>query len=396
VNHHPHFEGIVKDYVQLAVEGLPQMFDQNSGLFCNSFKKIDGRFVQEGRSPRYTMMTLLGLDQLERAGGQSPLPIQPVLDGLLGQLDWVDCIGDLGLLLWVCAALAAERLPEIGKRLEISTALARYEGGKTGNTMELAWFLTGLCHWGLARPEQLSGLRELASATYLKIRDNQGAQGIFAHMARTGSLRGRIRGWIGTFADQVYPIYAFAKYADAYHIEQAAQEAVACAHAICQAQGPLGQWCWHYDSTNGRLVAGYPVFSVHQHAMGPMALFALQETTGTDFGPWIYKGLEWVAANELHVDMRDSAAKLIWRCIGRPRWKRSLDTLFGRAVKPVSNGSPGQFRILHECRPYELGWLLFAFAGRTAQSLRPADESSALRDGFEPAVPLEARGAARS
>jgi hypothetical protein len=383
VNHPTDFAGIVQDYVQLAVNGLPQMFDQDSGVFCNSFKKIDGRLVQEGRSHRYTMMTLLGLDQLERAGGQSPLPVKPVLDGLLAQLDWVNCIGDLGLLLWACAAIAPERLPELGKRLEISTALARYEGGKTGNTMELSWFLAGLCHWGLARPEQLSGLREVAWATYLKIRNNQGDQGIFAHMSRTGSLRGRIRGWIGTFADQVYPIYAFAKFADAYHIDQAAQEASACARAICEAQGPLGQWCWHYNSTNGRLVAGYPVFSVHQHAMGPMALFALQETTGVDFGPWIYKGLEWIAANELHVDMQDRAENVIWRCIGRPRWKRSLDTVFGRAVKPAASGSPGQFRILYECRPYELGWLLYAFALRASKGCGPAGQPQAVLNSID-------------
>ena len=41
-----------------------------------------------------------------------------------------------------------------------------------------------------------------------------------------------------------------------------------CAHGLCQAQGALGQWWWHYDSLRGRVFEGYPVFSVHQHGMG--------------------------------------------------------------------------------------------------------------------------------
>ena len=45
----------------------------------------------------------------------------------------------------------------------------------------------------------------------------------------------------------------------------------------------MGEWPWHYDSVTGRVVSRYPVFSVHQHAMGPMMLFAASEATGVDF-----------------------------------------------------------------------------------------------------------------
>jgi hypothetical protein len=33
-------------------------------------------------------------------------------------------------------------------------------------------------------------------------------------------------------------------------------------------------------------------------------------------------------------------------------------------------GTPAELRILHECRPYELGWLLYAFAGRESDGMQ--------------------------
>ena len=58
------------------------------------------------------------------------------------------------------------------------------------------------------------------------------------------------------------------------------------------------------------LLDGYPVFSVHQHAMGPMTLFGLGEAAQCDFDPWIYKGLRWInSANELGLTWRTNSAR---------------------------------------------------------------------------------------
>jgi hypothetical protein len=106
----------------------------------------------------------------------------------------------------------------------------------------------------------------------------------------------------------------------------------------------------------------FPVFSVHQHAMGPMALIALGEAIQSDFSPWIFKGLQWIDNNELGIDMRDDSANVVWRCIGRNQptriWNLAINTLTGREDRESRNG----LRPLYECRPYELGWLLYAFA----------------------------------
>ena len=62
------------------------------------------------------------------------------------------------------------------------------------------------------------------------------------------------------------------------------------------------------------------MYSVHQHAMAPMALFAAQDACNADFREPIYKGLEWIGgANELQQDLEDKSASVIWRCICPPK-----------------------------------------------------------------------------
>jgi hypothetical protein len=354
-------------FVSLAVRGLVPMFNPQRQLFCYKLKKTETGLVQEGLSHRYTMMTLMGLHRLEQAGMSSPLDTKPILETLLGDLSWVDNIGDLGVLLSLCGQACPERFPAIETRLELQTALNRYRGARQCITMELAWFLTGLSYCGLAHPEKRREFEPLAFETYRILTRNQGARGFFGHSSRTGSLAGWSRGRIGSFADQVYPIYAFAQFAKAYQHDEAAQRALKCALGICEVQGPKGQWWWHYDALGGRVADGYPVFSVHQHAMGPMTLFGLGDVINHNFDEWIYKGLSWINSNnELGYDMEDAANNVIWRCIFRSRRSlgRYVKAAFGRYSEITQHENREDLKILFECRPYELGWLLYGFANR--------------------------------
>ena len=78
----------------------------------------------------------------------------------------------------------------------------------------------------------------------------------------------------------MYPIQALARLHRSADDPEALAVAGTVAGAICSAQGADGQWWWHYDSRTGAVVEGYPVYSVHQHAMGPMALLDLADAGG--------------------------------------------------------------------------------------------------------------------
>jgi hypothetical protein len=96
-----------------------------------------------------------------------------------------------------------------------------------------------------------------------------------------------------------------------------------------------------------------------------MALQALSAVTGrADFTPALERGLRWIAgSNTLHLDMRDLPQKLIWRSIAfaspAPKVQELACFLSRRTPRPVLQNP----HVVLECRPYELGWALYALAG---------------------------------
>jgi len=338
------------------------MFNVEHQVFCHRLRQSQTGLVQEGLSYRYTLMTLLGLHRAERAGFVSPVPILSVLEGLLGDLKWSEGIGDLGLLIWACAVISPAWLPEA---LAAANLRAYFDGSvevRERRTLELSWLLAGLSHAARADDESRESVSGLARRTFDLLRENQGGRGTFGHLAANGTIAGYLRGRIGSFADQVYPIYAFSRFAQAYDASDALERAKQCADSICRVQGSEGQWWWHYDGRNGGVLEEYPVYSVHQEGMAPMALFALEQAAGLDYKAHIFRGLNWIAGqNELAVDMRHESG-LVWRCL-RHRSKFGLYRERAKGFLNLPKGTgPEDLMILRECRPYELGWLLYAFA----------------------------------
>jgi hypothetical protein len=350
--------------LELAASGLPQMFDPERQLFSHTMLRQDGKLVSIGASHRYTMMTLLGLHRLEQSGEMSPVPVLPALDRLVSDLGWIEGTGDLGLLLWACAVISPNHLVPVLQRSQFGQALTRYADSRRASTMELAWLLTGLAYTMERLPGANSTIGDTARTAYRMLRANQGEGGVFGHMSSRHSLPGFLRGRIGSFADQVYPIYAFSQFAIATGDDDARSRALQCARSICRWQGEQGEWWWHYDSRSGEIAETYPVYSVHQDGMAPMALFKVSEATGIDFSAPILKGLEWIGGqNDLRYDMRDTSSRVIWRNFYLPNARRYVRQFLGRARRPETTPI-ARLEINHECRSYELGWALYGLAGR--------------------------------
>ena len=341
----PGRETRVAQLVDLAIRGLEPMYDEEKGLFCHRLKQTPSGNIKEGISQRYTVMTLLGLLRAESAGYRSPVDIYATIDALYRNTEWVDNIGDLGLLLWL-SSVSSRKLDSFYATFDLENALHNYSDARKRLTMELAWFLTGLTHASRAEQKQRPHLEPLARQTYTLLRSNQGKHGLFGHMAKWNSLAGAVRGHVGSFADQVYPIIAMAQFGQVFGMKEALQNSLQCANAICRLQGPLGQWWWHYDAMTGRVVERYPVYSVHQHAMAPMALFAAQDACNADFREQIYKGLEWIrGANELQQDLEDECCQ----CDLEVHPPQEIDILLGR-VRSLLGRQEQDWRTAHPAR----------------------------------------------
>jgi hypothetical protein len=350
----------IRPLVEMSVRGLETMFDRDRNLFSYKLKRSPEGLVKEGISRRYTIIALLGLQRAEEIGLHPVFDARSIFDGLVRGTRSIANAGDWGLLLWLCALRAPEELPHLIVRAGLDTLLERFQDVRERCTMEMAWVLAGLAHMRVAGAPGLRVLPDLAFRTYRLMIQNQGTEGIFSHQAGSESYTGKFRGWLGSFADQVYPIYALSKFAQAWGVEEAVRRARRCADTLCSLQGTMGQWWWHYDSASGRAVGRYPVYSVHQDGMAPMALFALNEVSGVDYDGPVQKGMKWIyGANELGVDMRDLPTNTIWRCICQSTVRKYSSELLALARMPHFSG---KLKVLYECRPYHLGWLLYSFS----------------------------------
>ncbi len=137
-----------------------------------------------------------------------------------------------------------------------------------------------------------------------------------------------------------------------------------CAERMVPAQGPLGQWWWHHDAAAGAVAEHYPVYSVHQHSMAPMALRALAVAGGQNYAAAAASSRAWLHANELGIDMVEPASGIIWRSVEREEGAAAHRLRHARMLLGLPGMEPAQprFRLNREIRPYEWGWLLYATA----------------------------------
>lgn len=370
----------VDDLIAIAMRGLRQMYDK--GQFPHTMRAVktaSGWSHQlEGKSLRYTAMVALGLSKLNETAQRQILDGKTAAD-LAGMVEkeaeTVEDPGAIALAAWAAVEAGHFHASKLLQRL--SALLA---SGSPIATVDCAWALIA----GLAG-RHLGQTWELTTCAARRLLDGQGGSGIFPHVL-PASAGGRLRAHIGCFADQVYPIQALSRLHVAHGSNAAIAAAEACAARICSLQGPAGQWWWHYDSRDGSIIEGYPVYSVHQHAMGPMALLDLRDAGGSDYWQAIVRGLAWLDRHpEVPVPLVSRNRTVIWRKVARRERKKAV-----RAMSALTTAlRPGMHlpwldavfppnRVDYECRPYELGWLLYAWlsgGGVANQASRKEDDN---------------------
>ncbi len=338
------------------------MYRPEEKLFAFRLRKNGQGEVLEGVSRRYTATALIGLAGEDKhiaeavLGKHSP---QDVCEKLISDLEKSQELGEVALMTWAARMLQhphTNRVVEVLRRMEPESR--RYP------TMELSWALTALVIDGCEATNMV-----LAERIADVLMDSfQRSSGLFQHGPARKSLM-RLGTHVSCFADLVYPIQALSYYHLATGNSQAAEVASNCAERMCQLQGPQGQWWWHFDVRTGRVVEGYPVYSVHQDSMVPMALFALAEACGRDYSEAIEKGLQWLAnPPEIPGFLVDTERDIIWRKVARREPGRLVIRLQAIAsyIHPAIR-MPGvdlafpPRSVDYESRPYHMGWILHAW-----------------------------------
>lgn len=355
----------IPELIVLAQHGLAQMHTDDGKAVVQTARGIrtpQGSVLRpEGDNLRYAAIAALGLVLLPLEDQRSVLSgstAENLAAATAKRAHGHREPGAVALSAWAAAEVLGNY--ESGLFEQLSAFL---DTGEPLPTVDIAWMVTA----GLAarRIGETSGLVDDAVD---RIMAAQGPGGLFPHMLPAGAA-GRFRAHIGSFADQVYPIQALARFAAVTGSTGALSAANRCAASICDLQGAAGQWWWHYDSRKRQVVEGYPVYSVHQHAMAPMVLFDLAEAGGDDHLSKVALGLDWLRTHpEVMDELVSPAHGVVWRKVGRrepPKAVRSLSAVTtsvrpGLHLPALDTVFPPE-QIDYECRPYELGWLLYAW-----------------------------------
>ncbi|GAA3662836.1 hypothetical protein GCM10022224_028530 [Nonomuraea antimicrobica] len=356
-------QDFVTRMLDLAVRGLPPGYADGGFVFTRRARRDAGgewTAVPEGRSIRYSAIVALGVATLDESRQRAALAGDGLLDlvgHLVKRLPEVTGPGDAALICWAAAQAG---------HADVDLALSRLAELDTGPqiyTVEAAWVLAALVASGVT-----DGRTERARERLL---GGLAGNRLYPHALGQGPLVPRYRAHVGCFADQVYPLQALARLHAAVGDEEALRAAERVATGICQAQGPYGEWWWHYDARSGAVVEGYPVYSVHQLSMAPMALLDLAEAGGAAHVAEIAKGLDWMIERPAFV--RDDLA-LTWRKEARADPRKIVRGLRAAATGVHQGMRLGVLDRIYppvavdrECRPYELGWLLYAWLARCGQ-----------------------------
>ncbi|MFE9560364.1 hypothetical protein ACFYM0_04575 [Streptomyces sp. NPDC006487] len=372
----PSLHALAERLLALAEAGLPEMYLPGAETFVftragtvspEGVRRVERR----GTSTRYAAITALGArflpEERQRAlfDGRSAGEFTALL---VERLPAVTNLGDAALIAWAAAETGHPKLADAVARVaELDVP------GRPQYTVEAAWVLSALT----AARTSVDVEYRLAAARDRLLAARVGNGPLFPHATGPGLVPG-YRSHVACFADQTYPLQALARLHASGADPEALAAADACAARICALQGDGGQWWWHYDARTGGVVEGYPVYSVHQHAMAPTALFDLAEAGGTDFGAEIRRGLRWMTEVP-EIAGPDGTPRepmileefgVTWRKVYRGDPAKAVRAARGLTtrVAPRARLAPLDriFRPLavdRECRPYEFGWLLHAWLG---------------------------------
>ena len=368
----PTVSEVVRKLRSIAIHSLARMYRPKERLFAFRLRRNGRGEVLEGVSRRYTAMALIGLageDQhivAEVLGNHSR---EDVCGRLLADFDESQELGEVALTTWAARMLQhsyAYKAVEMLRRMDPARGVYP--------TIELSWALTALVIGGCPTTD-MPLARRIADVLMGSFRQKSG---LFPHGPARKGLLG-LGAHVSCFADFVYPIQALSYYYQATGDALAAEIACSCADRMCQFQGAEGQWWWHFDVRTGQVVERYPVYSVHQDSMVPMALFALAKACGRDYSASIEKGLHWLAnPPEIPGTLVDTERDVIWRKVARREPGRLVTRLQAMAsyIHPAIR-LPGVDVVFppnsidYESRPYHMGWILHAWpAKRTSESLK--------------------------
>lgn len=346
-------------FERIALTRLPEL-QLADGLFRATPRvETAGEAGPDASALRAGAIVLLGLLRADEVGLRHPFSTGSLRTRVLGDLGGQAVgPGELGLALW------AESRADGGAIGEITGLIADRTADRFDQIPleQLAWLVSGLT----ASSERTGGDQITA------LLDRAEAELLIRMAAGTGLMHDpyhRIGGGLTPVAGQFHSLIALDQLVRSERSEGNRESAQRLATALLNLQREDGSWPGIVDSLRGEAAALYPVLTVTQIALVPIALRSA-ERLGLEgaFGQAIESSLGWVSGgNRLGFDLvHEEEARLDRGILPRREpgpVSRGFSTAARRLRGRLPEPEPGRLILDPDVASEDLGWLLEAWAG---------------------------------
>ena len=334
------------DLERIALLRLPEL-QTASGLFRGGDPERD---LPSGdpSSIRASAVVLIGLARADEFSVDHGFSLGSLRTGLLNSIGLAGVsVGELGLALWAEAAVdggaTAEVFAEIQRRLPLDASRLPLE--------ELAWLVSGMSEAGT----DSALLEEMAR----ELEERAQRSGLFSDSHR------KVGGGLGTVGSQLHALVALSKAGESGAGQPAPEVRARVARSLIELQRPDGGWPGVIDSRKGEAAEVYPIFTVNQLALAPMAF----RSVPVDSDEAVKRGIEWaLGANALGFDLVHPKEARIDHGISPRRHAGSVIRGVGKAARLIRREprdlDPEDLILDPHVSAEDLGWLLEAWVGR--------------------------------
>ena len=257
---------LLRSLLEASLRSLPQMYRPDVREFAQTVRPDPvrpGELRQEGVNERYAAIVGLGaahLDDDQQRTLLAGITAADLVDSVAVRAARNADIGAVALAAWASAEVRRSAPPALVDRLARAVRAARMQ-----DTVSYAWTLTAL----LATAD-LADVSGLAEQTAERLLAAQEASGVFPHALPKETL-GRFRSHVGCFADQVYPDPGARPVLAAATGDRrrARRRPTGAPRRSATARAPQASGGGTTTCATAAVVEGFPVYSVHQHAMAP-------------------------------------------------------------------------------------------------------------------------------
>jgi hypothetical protein len=348
-------------FERIALTRLPELQTAN-GLF-RATARVEG-VEDEGRTPttlRAGVVVLLGLLRAEEVELDQPFFTGALRTKVLGDLGGEEAApGDTGLAMWAESRAGGGAVSEIHSLLKRGVA----KGYGKVPLEELSWIVSGLTEATVRFGDEAGLTAALADATAALLGRCEKASGLFADVHR------KRRGHLTPVSSQFHALRALSQVVRAGGPAEAEAATRALVEALVTLQREDGAWPGLVDPQRGSAVAIYPVLTVTQVALGPVALRAAgHQIEDSRIDPAITRALAWAnGENALRFDLvHEQEARLDRGILPRREpgaVQRGFSTATRRFRGALQEPDPSRLILDPAVSSEDLGWLLEAWAGR--------------------------------